>query len=429
MRLPLCTLVILLCGCSRQTSVDIPVVDEPAKNVYAPIANPDDLSDGATKEPHSEEPYSEEPQVEEQPEAGQPVKDTLPTAEEEYPRVDYTVTAAELIAEYKEDKSAWRKKYNYKPCELTGTVVGYKSRFIQGHSGFSILLEDSGDGIAVTLNEETPWTRYLPGATITVRGKVKSSGGLEVNNGIVVQATAGADVPAFTAEELLKATEADRFPDNPGLKRGDWMLFNATVLKRDTDYEETGVLHVGTEAQSVEVWTAGGSSGNYDHRQCRELAPGDEVTFLARYRTRSDEACVVSPAFLMAPLPQLPRLPSLESRKNADGLPFDHLIFTADLLGEWQAADPRALERVIDRNSRYAQTELSGEVAEIVPSEEDEDIMKVHVRNAAGADLQCWVQKRELPADFKPGSKFTARGALNIELEYAYLNEPEIYPR
>ena len=58
------------------------------------------------------------------------------------------------------------------------------------------------------------------------------------------------------------------------------MLFSATVLKRDTEYEETGVLYVGTEAQPVEIWTAGGSSGNYDHRQCRELAPGDEVTFL-----------------------------------------------------------------------------------------------------------------------------------------------------
>ena len=55
-----------------------------------------------------------------------------------------------------------------------------------------------------------------------------------------------------------------------------------TVLKRDTEYEETGVLYVGTEAQPVEIPTAGGSSGNYDYRQCRELAPGDEVTFLAR---------------------------------------------------------------------------------------------------------------------------------------------------
>jgi len=131
----------------------------------------------------------------------------------------------------------------------------------------------------------------------------------------------------------------------------------------------------------------------------------------------------------MDPLPKLPRLPSLESRMNADGLPFDHLIFTADLLGKWQAADPRALERVVDRNSRYAQTELTGEVAEIVPSEYDEDIMKVHVRNDSGANLQCWVQKRELPDNFKPGLKFAARGALNIELDYAYLNEPEIYPR
>ena len=419
MRIFLCVIAILSCGCSPETKTDLPAEDAILDTVSTPIEKSTDDSVDSTEGQRSEE----------QSEPGQPVEDRLPTADEEYPKVEFTVTASDLIAEYKEDRSAWRKKYNYKPCELTGTVVGYKSSFIQGHSGFSILLEDSGDGIAVTLNEEVPWTRYLPGATITVRGKTKSSGGLEVSNGIVVSATAGTDLPALTTEDLLQATETDRFPDTPGFRRGDWMLFSATVLKRDTEYEETGVLYVGTEAQPVEIWTAGGSSGNYDHRQCRELAPGDEVTFLARYRVRSDEECIVSPAFLIDPLPKLPRLPSLESRMNADGLPFDHLIFTADLLGEWQAADPRALERVVDRNSRYAQTELTGEVAEIVPSEYDEDIMKVHVRNAAGANLQCWVQKRELPDNFKPGSKFAARGALNIELDYAYLNEPEIYPR
>ena len=419
MRIFLCVIAMLSCGCSPETKTDLPVEDAILDTVSTLIEkSTDDSVDSSEGQPSQE-----------QAEPAQPVEDRLPTAEEEYPKVEFTVTASELISEYIEDRSAWRKKYNYKPCELTGTVVGYKSSFIQGHSGFSILLEDSGDGIAVTLNEEVPWTRYLPGATITVRGKTKSSGGLEVSNGIVVSATAGTDLPALTTEDLLQATETDRFPDTPGLRRGDWMLFSATVLKRDTEYEETGVLYVGTEEQPVEIWTAGGSSGNYDHRQCRELAPGDEVTFLARYRVRSDEECIVSPAFLMDPLPKLPRLPSLESRMNADGLPFDHLIFTADLLGEWQAADPRALERVVDRNSRYAQTELTGEVAEIVPSEYDEDIMKVHVRNDSGANLQCWVQKRELPDNFKPGSKFAARGALNIELDYAYLNEPEIYPR
>ena len=35
---------------------------------------------------------------------------------------------------------------------------------------------------------------------------------------------------------------------------------------------------------------------------------------------------------------------------NADGLPFDHLIFTADLLGNGRQRTPRALERVVDQS-------------------------------------------------------------------------------
>ena len=220
-----CVIAILSCGCSPETKTDLPAEDAILDTVSTPIEKSTDDSVDSTEGQRSEE----------QAEPGQPIEDRLPTAEEEYPKVEFTVTASELISEYKEDRS-WRNKYNYKPCELTSTVVGYKSSFIQGHSGFSILLEDSGDGIAVTLNEEVPWTRYLPGATITVRGKTKSSGGLEVSSEIVVSATAGTDLPALTTEDLLQATETDRFPDTPGLRlAGDWMLFSTTVLKRDTN--------------------------------------------------------------------------------------------------------------------------------------------------------------------------------------------------
>ena len=146
MRIFLCVIAMLSCGCSPETKTDLPAEDAILDTVSTPIEKSTDDSVDSTKGQPAQE----------QAEPGQPVEDRLPTAEEEYPKVEFTVTASELIAEYKEDRSAWRKKYNYKPCELTGTVVGYKSSFIQGHSGFSILLEDSGDGIAVTLNEEVP---------------------------------------------------------------------------------------------------------------------------------------------------------------------------------------------------------------------------------------------------------------------------------
>ena len=356
-----------------------------------------------------------------------PLKDTLPSAEDEYPDVDFTASAETLVREYGEDRNAWKKKYNYKTGEISGTVSGYSSSFIQGHSGFSIKLEGGDEDVEVTLTEETPWVKYLPGSSLTVRGKAKTAGGLEVNKGLVVSSTDGDQLPKFTIEGLLEATASERFPDTPGLKRGDWMLLSGSVFKRDDSYDENAILHLGNEDQNLQIWTAGGSSGNYDFRQCRNLKAGDEVTFLARYRSRDDESCIISPAFLMNPLPKLPLLPAKASRANADGLPFDHLIFSADLLGEWQNTDPRALERVVERNGSYAQTELTGEVKEIIPSEYDEDIVKIYVNNTAGADIQCWVKKKDLPPGFKQGSRFSARGALNIELEYAYLNEPEIY--
>ena len=207
-------------------------------------------------------------------------------------------------------------------------------------------------------------------------------------------------------------------PYGQALNIGLYILIASTVTRVSPEDAENKVLYLGADGEDqVEIWTNG--DDNYDYRQCRDLKPGYEAVFLGDYDGTGNELPSLDPVFLVSPLPKLPAEPTKENRLNYDGVARPHLIFSADLLGRWHAADPRALERMVDRRTEYSHIEVAGEVLKTEPSELDEDDVYVYFKNASQADVRCVVKKKFPELDrLAPGTTISILGVFNANDDY-----------
>lgn len=411
-----------LCGCggsadeSNEGTVDETILESAGADPSAANATPeaDGSIDGNVTET-AEPPASDS--------TGEPIVDVFPSAKDVYPNPVHVVTATELAKAY-EDRASYEEKYANKIIEVNGTVLTYDNLGYGSEFRVSLSGGDDSDDVFVELKEETPWVRYLPGSTLTVRGVVKRT--LEIGGGFA--SSHAALVVSSDPGEVLQEYDASEFEavEKTGKLADRWLLINGPIvaLEIESGGDSSDVKHVylgkGTDKQIDLAMPL--TNYSYEHRHTRNLKNGDTVKVLAKYHRTLP---AFESVFLVSPLPKLPQLPTIVRRPGRFSGAQEHLYFSADILGEW-LGDPRALDHMINRQENSL-CELVGEVLEVKQSDFDESDMYVQFKNSSDADIR-YVLKKDDPelGKLKPGTTVTVRGQLGVAFsteDHAYINK------
>lgn len=344
------------------------------------------------------------------------------------PEAVVKATADEYFQLQKSDKSAWQEKFGGKIVELTGTLLRYESRDVLGLS--AVLIgdpENPFDVIEAKVSEDWLWTKHQPGSTVTVVG-TSGTFSPELEKAVLVRSEPGAELPAFTVEELLKA-EPEAL-SRPGLVKT--VKVSGTFRRFDDDFATTGMIYLRGEEDKDLVSV---QFRDYEPRHVKHLKPGDRVVVLGRAMRASEEQASVGYALLVEPLPKLPEQPKKAARKNKYDREFTHLLFTPELIDAWLRDDPRALDVLVKRATFYApinqsmgMVEVAGTVKSVEPNKLSPNEIHVRLEEVKGADLRFVFEKDDpLLARLKPGTKATFRGMFHVSMgrgeEYGWVNE------
>lgn len=342
------------------------------------------------------------------------VEAASPDPKEVYPDPVASLTATELFQEFEQDSDAWQKKYRYKAVEVQGKVVSYDSR----NYAFKLELETGSRILPVVVSDETPWLKYPPNTTVTIRGEAKLPGYPEIDAAVVIGSEPGDPLKEYAAQEAVEAVAKDD-------SGAEWMLVKGSVTRRGKDEElKRQLIYIG---EGDKDFVAALADDNYDSLQCRNLKAGAEVIFLAKCRDFfvGDDLPLLHPSFLVSPLPKLPAEPKAENRIGLDGNPSPHLIFSAELLGEWQL-ESRALKRMAERRSEYSEVEITGEVLEIKPSGKSDEVY-IELKNSSQTNVRAVVDKDDdILSKIQPGSPISVQGRLSVDPRHAYVHDGKI---
>jgi hypothetical protein len=121
---------------------------------------------------------------------------------------DLSLTADALAKEKNENEKATKEKYKGKVIELTGSVSRI-SKDIASDPFLSLRVKDTNVPLSIWTVERKPWDKVLPGQGVKLNVIFDESGGIGDLLGGPIREVTGTPNPSITAEELVKAYEAD----------------------------------------------------------------------------------------------------------------------------------------------------------------------------------------------------------------------------
>jgi hypothetical protein len=190
---------------------------------------------------------------------------------------DLTLTADELGKEQKNDVEATKKKYKGKVIELTGSVRGI-NRSLNLHPILTLRVKGESVQLSIWMIEGKPWEKVLPGQGVklnVIYGPQPGRGDLV---GGPIREVTGTPNPSITAEELVKAYEADEAAAEKkfGSSNSDALLVTGEIVEA-TPYGPAGVPEFVLKTGSkVEV------SCQPDRESARRLEHGMKVKLIGK---------------------------------------------------------------------------------------------------------------------------------------------------
>jgi hypothetical protein len=151
---------------------------------------------------------------------------------------DFTVTAADLFAEFIKDPDSAKKRYNKKIIEVSGEVGGFK--YGDNAHGVVLRVQKQHTGFVCNTIDREPWARVCHGQEVKIRGRW-SEGKYEppeLIEAVFVERPSRPQV--VTAEQLIKELRTD-----PTATRQKYQGFHLTVegkiqatnINQDRNYE------------------------------------------------------------------------------------------------------------------------------------------------------------------------------------------------
>lgn len=166
---------------------------------------------------------------------------------------EYTLSAKELVSEWRADKPATREKYENKIGELTGVIENFRTSADRNQDFLLLQLGENTLALSCYLVTSAPWKDYQIGQAVTVRGRFDGTLFPDFREVIVVKSEpATAPRLALSTEELVqKVAVAGEFTlDN---WRGKEFLVTGKIHSIDLedvlaplklDAGAAGVIHV-----------------------------------------------------------------------------------------------------------------------------------------------------------------------------------------
>jgi hypothetical protein len=150
-------------------------------------------------------------------------KSETPKADPGGEKPDAVLTTTELNDQFKKDTQAFLQKYQNKLLEITAKVTDYGHEF--AGEGY---LQLEGPGIfKIHCKEPQPWSKAMPGQTITVRGKCDPYAGIQ--EWAIVKVT-GSPPPTYPADQLAKEFSTDEEGTKKKLK-GKFLIVTGHIVK------------------------------------------------------------------------------------------------------------------------------------------------------------------------------------------------------
>jgi hypothetical protein len=191
---------------------------------------------------------------------------------------DFALSAVELQAEFKTDKTTALAKYQGKTIDLSGVVksVGDDG---SGDSGLVEIVTGEGSlGLPCYTVDREPYARLAPGQTVKLQGVwPKTAGEPRLRDCVIVDAGPS---PAFTLTALQLATEYAADPEGVKTKYdGKSLILSGDVVGKITRELGNCTLFLkGIEKTHVEVWFGAIHAG-----KTATIKDGQPIKLLARF--------------------------------------------------------------------------------------------------------------------------------------------------
>jgi hypothetical protein len=197
---------------------------------------------------------------------------------------DAVLTPKELRDEFQKDSKAFLKKYENKLLEVTGKVIDFGYEF-----GGEVYLQLEGPGILkVHCKEPEPWSKALPGQTVTLRGNCDPDWGVRLWEIVKVS---GDPPPTFAAEELMKELSSDEAGTNKKIA-GKFLIFTGKITKIEN---EGGKIYLTNPEKEPAIRCFMGSNSKVETARNKAFQVGQHVKLLGQSLTGGPElaSCVL----------------------------------------------------------------------------------------------------------------------------------------